>query len=117
VIRVTLQYEDPELKVIWAEQVSQAKQVGEPNHIERLPGLDCERLHHYDDAGRVRGIFKFYPKEVQHQEKTTKARSFFIIVDPAFQRRELAADCLPGRFESGPSTFASRNTPRKASSS
>jgi GNAT superfamily N-acetyltransferase len=84
---------------VWHQQAAQAPQTGTPNSIKQTRIEEAEALLFYDDAGCLRGMLKYFEKDVPRSNQfgdylVAHAGELVIIVDPRYQRRGVGTKLL-----------------------
>jgi GNAT superfamily N-acetyltransferase len=88
---------------VWEDQARQVCQHSAQNGIQYM-GVEsdgvAERLLYYDDSGTLRGIFKYFPRDVPEtdqrfgNELKAQAGVFIILVHPGYQRQGVGMKLL-----------------------
>jgi len=85
---------------VWTGQAAQAPQTGEPNSIRFTRIEEAEVLLFYDGSGILRGILKYFEKDVRKSDQfgdgylVAFAGEVVVIVEPDYRRRGIGTTLL-----------------------
>jgi len=88
---------------VWEDQAKQVCQHSAQNGVQYMAsesGGVVERLLYYDDSGTLRGLFKYFPRDVPETDPRfgnrwiAQAGVFIILVHPDYQRQGVGMKLL-----------------------